>query len=228
MTPAGLVLSHPLWDHLTSTATNELLEACEVRSYGAGQVVFRKGDPGDGLYGVLAGCVAVELAASSGRKLVLWRLAPGAFFGEVALLDGQGRTAEATARVASELLFLGRDAFRCVLARHPGVGQRLSEHLSGQVRRATEVIADLAFAKLPSRLAKQLLRSAEEHGRTLPTGIEVGLELPQVEIAAALGVSREIVDRQLARWRAAGLISLERRVIVIREPGRLRSIAASG
>jgi CRP/FNR family transcriptional regulator, cyclic AMP receptor protein len=227
MTPAGLILSHPLWDGLPPEAAGRLLEACEVRPYGAGEIVFRRGEPGDGLCGVLGGCVALELTASTGAKLVLRLLEPGAFFGEIALLDGQGRCADAVARSASELLFLPRRAFRSALAEHPAVSVRLSEHLCGQIRGTTEAIEDLAFGSLSSRLARRLLAAAERHGCAVEGGIAIDVESPRIEIASALGVSRTIVNRQLSRWRRAGWISVERGRIVLREPDRIASLAWS-
>jgi CRP/FNR family cyclic AMP-dependent transcriptional regulator len=100
---------HPLFGALTDGETRELLKCALIKRVAAGDVVFRKDDPGDGLYGVLTGSVLIVVESLEGKELVLNKHNAGELFGEIALLDREGRSEAAIAHEASELLFLGRD-----------------------------------------------------------------------------------------------------------------------
>src|SRR5260221_4852117 len=106
MTPQELLRLHPFLGALTDIETRELLRRAVTRRIPADTVVFRKNDPGDGLYGVLAGAVLIVAESAEGKELILNRHDAGEFFGEVALLDGEGRSAGATTREGSDLVFL--------------------------------------------------------------------------------------------------------------------------
>jgi CRP-like cAMP-binding protein len=163
-------------------------------------VIFRLGDPGDGLYGVLAG--------------------------EVALLDGKGRSATALARQPSELLFLGRAAFLPFLAARPALAVRMLALLCERLRRTTELVEDSLFRNVPERLARQLgALVSRQMGEVRPEG-PVTLVISQAELARMLGVSREIVSRHLLLWREAGLVELGRERIVLRDTRALDRLLA--
>src|SRR5260370_12694873 len=116
MTPQDLLRMHPFLGALTDVETRELLKRALTKHIPANEVVFRKDDPGDGLYGVLAGTVLIVAESADGKELILNQHDAGEFFGEVALLDGQGRSAAARAREASDLVFLGRAEFLAFLS----------------------------------------------------------------------------------------------------------------
>src|SRR5215510_9443234 len=115
MTPRELFHRHPVFSALTDDETRELLKRARTRRVAMGDVVFRKDDPGDGLYGVLAGSILIVVESAEGKELILNIHGEGEFFGEVALLDGEGRSATAVAREASQLFFLGRAEFLAFL-----------------------------------------------------------------------------------------------------------------
>jgi CRP/FNR family transcriptional regulator, cyclic AMP receptor protein len=226
LAPRDLLGRHPLFAGLTAVESRQLLGAGRVKSYGPGEVVFRHGQPGDGMYGVLAGRVLVDLYSAEGKQLIIDVFGPGAFFGEIALLDGQGRTANAVAHEACELLFLSRREFLPYLERHPRVALRTIELLCARLRRTTDLMESSTFLHVPARLARRLLALAELHGSSTAAGDELGVRLTQAELAATLGVTREIVSRLLATWRAEGLITVERGRLLLRDVARLRTLAA--
>ena len=207
MTPQELFALHPFLGSLTADETLELLRHAHVRRLPAGRIVFRKDDPGDGLYGVLSGRIVVSVESVSGKELILNMFGPGEFFGEIALLDGKGRTATATAREPSVLLFLGRADFLPFLARRP---------------------EDSAFLGVPTRLAKQLVGLAGRYGGLDAASSVHTLRISQAELARTLGVSREIVSRQLAVWREAGILRLARGQVAVKDMRALQGIIAGG
>lgn len=223
MTPQDLCRLHPFLAALTEGERGELLKHARLRRFAANDIVFRKGDPGDGLYGVLAGRIVVTVESVDGKELILNMFGPGEFFGEIALLDGKGRTATATAREASELLFLSRADFLPFLRQRHEAAVRIIAFLCERLRRTTGMVEDSAFLNVSTRLAKQLAALA---GAARPPA--TAIRLSQEELAQTLGVSREIVSRQLAVWREAGVVELGRGRIVVRDVEALDRIVAGG
>jgi CRP/FNR family cyclic AMP-dependent transcriptional regulator len=228
MTPQELFRQHPLFSALTEGETRELLKRALTKRIAAGEVVFRQDDPGDGLYGVLTGSVLIVVGSPEGKELVLNKHDAGELFGEVALLDGEGRSAAAIAHEASELLFLGRDKFLAFLRPRPETMIRIIALLCARLRRATNLFEDSALLNVPTRLAKQIIALSEgcqprKESKSAPT-----LSISQLELAQMLGVSREFVSKQLAVWREAGIIELGRRRLTVRDERALEQLIAGG
>jgi CRP/FNR family transcriptional regulator, cyclic AMP receptor protein len=224
MTPEDLLARHDLLGILSPDERQALRRHVAVRTVAAGQTLFRQGDPGDGLYGILAGRVVVTVESAEGKELILNMFAPGDFFGEIALLDGKGRTANAVVREAGRLVFLPRGEFLPFLERRPALAVRMIALLCDRLRRTTQLFEDAALQDVPVRLAKQLSALAERQG--IDAGETVAIS--QAELAQTLGVSREIVSRHLGVWREAGLVELGRGRIRIRDRAPLHRIVAGG
>lgn len=222
MTPEDLLARHDLLGILSPDERQALRRRVAVRKVAAGQTLFRQGDPGDGLYGILTGRVVVTVESAEGKELILKMFGPGEFFGEIALLDGKGRTANAMAREAGRLLFLPRAEFLPFLERRPALAVRMIALLCDRLRRTTQLFEDAALHDVPVRLARQLSvladRQVSEGGDTVA--------ISQAELAQTLGVSREIVSRHLGVWRDAGLVELGRGRIRIRDRAPLHQIVA--
>jgi CRP-like cAMP-binding protein len=224
MTPQDLLRLHPFFSALMARDVQELLKCTRSRRVPAGQVLFHKGDAGDGLYGILTGRVAFTVDSVDGKELILNVLGPGQFFGEIALLDGKGRTAGAVARDTCHLLFIARNEFMSFFGERPEAMFRIIELLCARLRRSTEYIADTAFLDLARRLAKQLVNLANDDGSSR----EAALRVSHAELAAMLGVSRERVSMQLAAWSDKGILDQRRGQLVVRDRQALRHVIASG
>lgn len=222
MTPQELFRLHSFLAVLTDAETLELLKKAHVQRLSAGDVVFRKDDPGDGLYGVLEGRVVVTVESAEGKELILNMFGPGEFFGEIALLDGKGRTATAVARDVSRLLFLSRAAFLPFLRQHHETAVRIIAFLCERLRRTTGLVEDSTFLSVATRLAKQLAALADAGPG------DATVRLSQEELARTLGVTREIISRQLAIWREAGVVEIGRGWIKVRDGEVLDRIVAGG
>ncbi len=194
--------------------------------YPAGKVIFQKGDPGDSLMVVLSGRIKIGTLSAEGREAVLSFIEPCRSFGEVALLDGKPRSADATAVTAVELFVLRRADVMTFIERHPGIALRIIGMLCAKLRRTTEMVEDHVLLQMEARIARALLRLAAEYGRPCADGVRIELRLSQRELGGIVGLARENVNRQLAAWRGRGLLSIERGTITLRDLERLRGIAA--
>lgn len=189
------------------------------RRYQAGSMIFRAGDPGDSLLGVLQGTVRISLPTRGGKDLIFADLPSGEIFGEIGLLDDRGRSADASALTNVELAVLGRaDAFE-FFERRPEAYRKLIALVAKRLRSADERTSDLAFSGLEVRLAKIVLRRTEA-----AQGV-AKLSITQGDLAKLALCSREALNRQLSDWRERGLVQLQDGWIVLRAVAAIRSIA---
>ena len=211
----------PLFAQLDENSRHELISLAMPRSFGAGEPVCRVGDPGGSMMAVLAGTVRISMPTVKGKEVILADLRPGQLFGEIALLDGKPRSANATALTKCDVLVLERRNVIPFLERNPAACLQLMELLCARIRRSDERMADLAFFELPSRLAKVLLSYASEK-----TGAEVRLSLSQTELAEMVGATRENVNRCLRDWHRRGIVKLKGGWTIILDTEKLRGLLA--
>lgn len=175
-------------------------------NYVEGAHIFAKGDPGDSMMAVLHGRVAISDPSSDGRQVLLTVFREGDVFGEMALLDGKERSANATAAAACDLLVVPRQSFLRLLERRPDVSMGLMVVLCDRLRRTNQQVEDFAFLGLERRVAKVLLRLAEmDHARASRLGIKIS----QRALGELVGGSRERINKILHDWRRSGIIAVE-------------------
>jgi len=195
------------------------------RRYRARQVVLRKGDPALQIYVIVSGRLKAITSGAEGREATLSIMGPGEVFGEVAVLDGEPRSATISALEKCELLVIHRDDFFRYLERSPRVAIKLLEVLARRLRRLSERVEEATFLEVPGRLAKQLLRLAQRYGREIGSGaVRIELKLSQQELGDLVGVTRESVNKQLRAWVSEGLIEHQDGRIVLLRREALRAL----
>ena len=209
----------PLFAQMDENSRRDLIGQAMPRSFGVGETVCRIGDPGGSMMAVLTGTVRISMPTVKGKEVILGDLHPGDLFGEIAMLDGKPRSANATALTKCELLVLERRNVIPFLERHPAVCLQLMELLCARIRRSDERMADLAFFELPTRLSKLLLSYGSEKA-----GKEMRLSLSQTELAEMVGATRENVNRCLRDWHRRGLVKLQDGWTVIPNTEKLRDL----
>jgi len=157
--------------------------------------------------------------------VVLTVMREGDVFGEIALLDGNERTADATAMTDSELLIVPRRSLLALLERRPDLCIDLLIVLCERLRRTNEQVEDLAFLDLEARIAKVLVRLAEENGEGQSPTKPVGVKISQRALGELVGGSRESVNKHLQDWKRSGFIVIEKGAIVIRDLAALAELA---
>ncbi|MDP6605733.1 MAG: Crp/Fnr family transcriptional regulator [Dehalococcoidia bacterium] len=182
----------PLLANVDEQDVRALAEMGEARQFVAGQSIFTQGDPGDALYTIVQGSVRIVVVSSTGREATLATLARGDSLGELALLDGQPRSASAIATEPTTTLRVARADFRRWLLERPRAGVAMLETLGLRLRRTNDAVTDLSFLELPQRIAKRLLVLAEMAGGAVD-GREV--RVTQAALASMVGSSREAVKQ---------------------------------
>src|SRR6266568_3302777 len=151
---------HALFGILAPVDVDALLSHARFEHYPAGRLIFAKGSPGRSMMAVLSGSIRISTTAPNGREVVLAVLNQGEIFGEMALLDGGERTADATAISDCELLVIDQRDFISFLERRTDLCIRFLKLLSRRLRRTDEQLETALFERLESRLAKTLIRLA--------------------------------------------------------------------
>lgn len=173
-----------------------------------GEVLFDKGDVGDGCYWVKGGILKVKVASPDGDERILALLGRGAVVGELAMLDGQPRSATVQAIRASELSFISRSAFQTVLETDRGLVLQLLSTLAQRLRKSDEDATAASFLSVRVRVARALLHMTLlfGDGEARDGMVLVPHDLRQADIGALAGVSRESVSRVMATLRKDGIL----------------------
>lgn len=205
-------------------ATLERIAALGLRRvFEEGHVVFMRGDPGDCLCGVITGRIRISVSRPGGKEVFLNIMGPGDSFGEIALLDGNARTATATAIARSELLVIRRNDFLPLLHTEPQLAAHVIQLLCKRVRWTAQLMEDSALLSVPASLAKRLLGLASPQGHEAHGAVK--LSLSQEELAQFLGVSRQMVNQYLQAWKAKGWVLLGRGSLTICDQDALAKLA---
>jgi len=220
----AILRNHSLFGQLGVDALNRLASYSHTKSVSAGTTIFKKGDPGTSLFAVLSGTVRISNQSSDGKDAVLNMITAGGICGEIALLDGQPRTADAFAVSNCELMFIDRRDFVPLVTQSPEIALKLIEILCGRIRRTSEQVEDMTFLDLPGRLAKTLLWLSAQSGSS-PTR---KVSITQREIGQIIGMSRESTNKQLREWEDKKWVKLERGGLVVLDPRPLSEIVAEG
>jgi CRP/FNR family transcriptional regulator, cyclic AMP receptor protein len=215
---SSLLARVPLFAELDEEDLRRLADHLRLRRYRRGETIFVAGDPGTCLCMVGAGRVKLALTSSEGREVILDVLGPSEVFGEMALLDGAPRSADAVCVEATELLLLDRDAFLHFLRDRPEVAINLLGVLTRRLRRDAELVQDAAFLDVPGRLARTILRLAQptEDGRLRTP------RLTQSDLAGVAGTTRETLNKWLGFFVEQGMIEWRDHRVTVIDADRLQ------
>jgi CRP-like cAMP-binding protein len=211
---------------LPDHALNDLIARGHIKKYLRGETIYRRQDPGDTLMMVLTGRIKVTNVNADGKEIVLAFLAPGDLNGEIAVLGGKERSANAIAVEQSEAFILYARDLLPALCAHPNVMLEIMQVLCEKLRLASAVIEDNTL-EMSARTAKGLLRLAEQFGKREKTGIRIDVKVSQSELGKYLNLSRANVSRQLGRLKEANVIELLGTQILIIDEGGLTEIAGA-
>lgn len=212
-----LLVAHPLFSGIDPGAIERLCRFMHLVQARKGKALFRKGDPGSFLMLVVEGAVKIVSTTADGHEGLLNVIKVGGVFGEIALLDGEPRTADAIAAADCSLLVMDRRDVIPFLEKNPKIAVHLIGALCKTLRRVSDHLESVMFLDAPARLARALLRFNGEQGDTVA--------LTQRELGQAIGSARETVNQQLQSWQSQGLVRLEKGRVVILDPQAIENIS---
>lgn len=221
----AVLADHFLFGQLEPAELERILGLGVEKRFSSGQVIFQKGEEGNSMMVVLRGQVRISLFSEEGKELILTIIPTGGCFGEMALLDGKERSADATAIGECVLFIIARRDFIPFLEHHPRVAIRLLALVSERLRYANELVENIAFLNLPARLARLLLKLALTHGENTQEGVRIGLKISQQDLGNLIATSRESVNKQLRQWQEEGLLAVRQGYLTILQPEALKDLA---
>ena len=220
----AVLRGHQIFCDLDANAFEQLCRYAKHATLKRGATIFSKGDPGNSLIAVISGTVKISISSPDGRSAILNLIGPGEIFDEVALLDGQARTADATANSNCEILVIDRREFLPFVRSQPELAMKFIELLCARLRWTSDQVEEVILQDLPGRLASALIRLTERRkatkdGRTIA--------VTQQEISEMVGMSRESINKQLRAWSMRNWVRLEHGAIVVLDLGPLQEIAGT-
>jgi CRP-like cAMP-binding protein len=178
--------------------------------YQAGDVIFRKGDPSEGLCIVVSGRVRTVTTSPEGREQVLKVFGRGRTFADVAVFDDEPQPAEAIAVTDSLIAFVPRATLLGLLRRHPDMAIDVIRLFATRLRAYKQVVEDLSLRPVIARVARLLADRARGTETLVEESPTAGPRYTQDELAAMVGSVREVVQRALKTLEHAGLIEMSR------------------
>ena len=227
--PASSKLSvlrkHPIFSDLAPDALDQLCRYAQPTSLKRGATLFAKGDPGHSLYAVISGTVKISVSSPDGRNAILNLIGAGEVFGEMSVLDGRVRSADASANTNCEILVIDRRDFLPFVNSQPALAMKFIELLCERLRWTSDQVEQIILQDLPGRLASALLgltekRKLESANRTIA--------ITQQEISEMVGMTRESINKQLRAWAARDWLRLEHGAIVVLNADPLRELVEAG
>ena len=218
-----LLRSVPLFADLEEGELERFSHVAVPRSFPAGTRVFHEGDSSDACYIVSEGNFRVTREHSDGRAITLATLGPGEIFGELAMLDGDKRSASAESITDGTLLALPANDVRSLLARNPEIALKLVAGLVRRLRAANARLSRQSFQTVPSRVAGILLQLSRDGQGEDGEEAEITIRMNQTDLAQLAGTSRESVSRFLAELERAGVVRSGRGRVTVLQPGKLRN-----
>jgi CRP/FNR family transcriptional regulator, cyclic AMP receptor protein len=218
----SVLRKHPIFCDLEPEALDQLCRYAKHATLKRGATIFSKGDPGTSLIAVVSGTVKISISSAEGRSAILNLIGAGEIFGEVALLDGLARTADATANTNCEIFVIDRRDFIPFVGSQPALAMKLIELLCARLRWTSDQVEEVILQNLPGRLASALLRLTEKH-KLEPGGRTIAIT--QQEISEMVGMTRESINKQLRVWAARNWVRLEHGAIVVLSAAPLQELA---
>ena len=184
------------WD-LSEEELGYISEKMIARHYESGKFIFLEDSEGEQCFFVVQGSVKVTRLSKDGREVILAMLNEGEFFGEMALLDGESRSANVIALEETEVLTLNREDFLVVLHDYPQIAIQLLKEMADRLRKSDRQIASLSLSDAEKRIALCIIRFADEQGIIKRGQVSIPKIPIQQDIANMAGTSRETVSRAI-------------------------------
>jgi CRP/FNR family transcriptional regulator len=211
-----------LFSGLDASEIASLTQLVIERRYDAGEMLFWEGQPCDGMFLIVKGTVKIFKTSQSGRELVIGLESAPSSVAELPLFDGGPYPASVRAVSDVVTYFINKDDFYRLCRTHPDITLKILAKVGARLRHLVATIESITFGSVTARLARLLIDMSREAGRD-----EFPLPVTHQELAARLGTVREVVSRNLMRFRAEGIVRLEEHQLAILDRTGLEREAAA-
>jgi len=199
----------PIFSELPMETIESIAKVGTRRTYKKDNLILMEEDTGGALFVIIYGKVKVSRSSSDGKEVILSILGESDFFGEMALLDGQSRSANVVALEDSELFIIRREDFINLLKAHPEVAISLLQELTQRLRVADMKIKSLTLKDAEGKVATVILQIADDIGKIKQGVVEIEKLPLQQDLASMAGTSRETISRTLHSFAKKGLVEIE-------------------
>ena len=197
MNKVELLKNVSIFNGLSGVELGYISKKMVPKSYDVGQVIILEESEGDDCFFVTEGSVKITRLSKDGREVILAILNDGEFFGEMALLDGDLRSANVIALEKTDALTLKRKDFIDSLKKYPQIAIQLLKEMAHRLRESDRQITSLSLSDAEKRIALSLLRISDEQGVIKKGKVIISKPPIQQDIANMAGTSRETVSRTL-------------------------------
>jgi CRP/FNR family cyclic AMP-dependent transcriptional regulator len=215
--PEILLKQIPLFRSLRAEDSRHIAALLRKQTLRKGDALFRKGEEGHALYMITAGKIKIVRQSRDGDEMILAILSTGDFCGEMVLLDGLPRSADAVAVEETHLYGLNRKDFLTYVMNNETAVKAILSALSKRLRKADDFLEDIFFLNVAARLAKKLIELAMSNGSREDGQGPIRLSVTQKDLAGMIGATRESVNKELRALREKNLIGLSNSNILIRD-----------
>jgi CRP/FNR family transcriptional regulator/CRP/FNR family cyclic AMP-dependent transcriptional regulator len=214
----------PLFAGLRQPELEALAERMRQRRYREGEAIFHRDDPGTAMYVILKGRIKIHTEEADGTDVFITQFASGEVFGELSLLDGSDRSADATTMEPTEMLMLTRGELETAIDRYPRIALNMLAILAQRIRTSTDSITYLSALDVRGRLARELLDLADNHGEKVDGGgTRINVKLTQSDLASKVAASRESVNKVISQYRRRGWLDYDdKQHLILLKPAELR------
>jgi len=199
----------PLFSELSETQLDEITKISVKQVYKKDNMVLIEEEIGSTMFIILFGRVKISRISDEGREVILSILVDGDFFGEMSILDGQTRSANAVTLEDTELLIIRRENFLQMLHDYPQVAINLLKELAHRLRRSDSQIKSLSLQNALGKVASTILRIADDSGIIKQGQVEIAHMPPQQDLANMAGTSRETISRVIKSLNQLGYVKKE-------------------
>jgi len=228
----GINYSNPMFDikqvNIFSTLSpqeeKEVSRYIQTDIFRKKEAIFAEGDPSEWFYIVKKGKVKITKLSQDGKELILEVISPLEFFGGIAVVRGFPYPANAVAMEDSEVLKISRKDLLSLMDRFPGLMYCMAMNIGDRIKDSHETLKNIALEKVEARIASLLLKLAVKTGEKVSDGIMINMKLTKQDIAEMVGTTVETSIRTMSKLSKAGLVSAKSGNIIIRDPGKLKSL----
>jgi CRP/FNR family cyclic AMP-dependent transcriptional regulator len=220
--PEILLKQVPLFRSLRPEDSRHIAELLQKHILRKGEVLFRNGEEGHSLYMITSGKIKIVRQSRDGGEMILAVISSGDFCGEMALLDGMPRSADAVAVEETHLYGLNRKDFLAYVMKNETAVKAILFALSKRLRKADDFLEDIFFLNVAARLSKKLVELAVSNGIREDGNGPIKLSVTQKDLAGMIGATRESVNKELRVLREKNLVSLSGNAILIQDVEALK------